>query len=415
MKNDDKKVFLNSEIMDADKHAPTDALLASSDYNDDEEELEMLEELEEDDFDELEELEELEDEEPVEEPEKNVEDSDIVEGSEEPLEENADEQPDDQADEQPDSQPSEEQTESLDEAVAELPAEETVQDGPVQEEPVQEEPKHEEPAQAQEASPAPKAVEKKTSTKAQSKKSTVRATAETEYGEDSEDKLDPYKSKNSAATEGVWAAATINVKKSSKKKATTETDSETADKPAKKSAKKPTDDSKQKNVAADVTAQNEKKDAAPVAKAPADKKSTAKKEDKNMSNDEEKVLIEADETKPQHGKFVIKKTDKGNFVYKLYSSNKRVLAVPGGAYKDLVACKGGIQSVINNAATAPIEDQTLKKPVEQKCPKWEIYLDNNKRRLYGQGRRKERHRRYRSRGTRRVRCEKRRPLVSLQI
>ena len=357
--------------MDADKHAPTGALLASSDYNDDEEELEMLEELEEDDFDELEELEELEDEEPVEEPEKNVEDSDIVEGSEEPLEENADEQPDDQADEQPDSQPSEEQTESLDEAVAELPAEETVQDGPVQEEP-----KHEEPAQAQEASPAPKTVEKKTSTKAQSKKSTVRATAETEYGEDSEDKLDPYKSKNSAATEGVWAAATINVKKSSKKKATTETDSETADKPAKKAAKKPTDDSKQKNAAADVTALNEKKDAAPVAKAPAEKKSTAKKEDKNMSNDEEKVLIEADETKPQHGKFVIKKTDKGNFVYKLYSSNKRVLAVPGGAYKDLAACKGGIQSVINNAATAPIEDQTLKKPVEQKCPKWEIYLDN---------------------------------------
>ena len=37
--------------------------------------------------------------------------------------------------------------------------------------------------------------------------------------------------------------------------------------------------------------------------------------------------------------------------------------------------KTGINSIIKNAADAPVEDQTLKKVVEQKCPKWEIYLD----------------------------------------
>lgn len=74
-------------------------------------------------------------------------------------------------------------------------------------------------------------------------------------------------------------------------------------------------------------------------------------------------------------KFVYRKTDKGNYVYKLYSSNYRVIAIGGEPYSSLSAMKTGINSIIKNAADAPIEDQTLKKVVEQKCPKWEIYLD----------------------------------------
>ena len=35
----------------------------------------------------------------------------------------------------------------------------------------------------------------------------------------------------------------------------------------------------------------------------------------------------------------------------------------------------GIKSVIANAATAPIEDQTLKSVTTVPFPKWEIYLD----------------------------------------
>ncbi len=88
----------------------------------------------------------------------------------------------------------------------------------------------------------------------------------------------------------------------------------------------------------------------------------------------ETVIVEGTQGVP-HGKFVIKRTDNDNFVFKLFSSNRRVVAVAAGQYSSLGACKVGIQSVINNAATAPIEDQTLKNVVEQKCPKWIIYND----------------------------------------
>lgn len=88
----------------------------------------------------------------------------------------------------------------------------------------------------------------------------------------------------------------------------------------------------------------------------------------------EKVLIAGDDSIP-HGKFVIKLTEKGNYVYKLYSYNYRVVAIGAEQYSALPSCKGGIQSVIKNAANAPVEDLTLKNPVEQKCPKWVIYKD----------------------------------------
>ena len=88
----------------------------------------------------------------------------------------------------------------------------------------------------------------------------------------------------------------------------------------------------------------------------------------------EQVIEAGDESAP-HGKFVIKKTDKGNFVYKLYSSNYRVVAIGAGLYTSISNCKTGINSVRNNAATAPIEDQTLQKWEELKFPKWQIYTD----------------------------------------
>ena len=88
----------------------------------------------------------------------------------------------------------------------------------------------------------------------------------------------------------------------------------------------------------------------------------------------ETVIIEGAQGVP-HGKFVIKRTDKDNFVFKLFSANNKVVAISAGFYTSLSACKSGIQSVINNAAVAPIEDQTLKNIKEQKCPKWIIYND----------------------------------------
>ena len=90
----------------------------------------------------------------------------------------------------------------------------------------------------------------------------------------------------------------------------------------------------------------------------------------------ETVLVAGNPDAP-HGKFVIKRTDNANFVFRLFAANQRVLAVTAGFYASLSACKGGIQSLIKNAATAPIEDQTLKNVTEQKCPKWVIFTDKS--------------------------------------
>lgn len=107
--------------------------------------------------------------------------------------------------------------------------------------------------------------------------------------------------------------------------------------------------------------------AAPVKAEKAPKAAPAKDEVK------EQVIVEGEGK--IHGKFVIKKTDNGNFVFKLYSSNYRVIAIGAQPYKDIKSCRGGITSVMNNAEKAPIENQTLKKFDVQKCPKWEVYAD----------------------------------------
>lgn len=110
-----------------------------------------------------------------------------------------------------------------------------------------------------------------------------------------------------------------------------------------------------------------KKETATVTEQPAKEETIAKAAPKKQSAQPAEVVKKA--------KFVYRKTDKGNYVYKLYSSNYRVIAIGGEPYSSLSAMKTGINSIIKNAADAPVEDQTLKKVVEQKCPKWEIYLD----------------------------------------
>ena len=144
----------------------------------------------------------------------------------------------------------------------------------------------------------------------------------------------------------------------------------TAAKPAAKTAAKP---------AAKTAAKPAAKAEAPAktaAKKPAAAKETAKPATKPATKPEkEEQIIEAGDASAPHGKFVIKKTDKGHFVYKLYSSNYRVVAIGAEPYSSLSACKSGIASVRNNAATAPIEDQTLQKWEELKFPKWQIYTD----------------------------------------
>jgi len=129
----------------------------------------------------------------------------------------------------------------------------------------------------------------------------------------------------------------------------------------------------EKVVKAKAPAKEEKAaKAAPVKEEAPAKAEKATKATAKADNDET-VIVEGEGK--THGKYVIKKTDKGNFVFKLYSSNFRVVAIGAQAYTTLGAAKIGIQSVINNAEKAPIENQTLKNYETLKFPKWEIYLD----------------------------------------
>lgn len=111
----------------------------------------------------------------------------------------------------------------------------------------------------------------------------------------------------------------------------------------------------------------------PIKEAPVKEEEKAHKAETKTVKDEETVIVEGEGK--VHGKYVIKKTDKGNFVFKLYSSNYRVVAIGAQAYTTLGAAKIGIQSIINNAEKAPVENQTLKNYEVEKFPKWEIYQD----------------------------------------
>ncbi len=73
------------------------------------------------------------------------------------------------------------------------------------------------------------------------------------------------------------------------------------------------------------------------------------------------------------GTFNITKTLKGFFRFSLVAPNHQTILTSQN-YTTLKNCRDGIASIQKNA-TAPIEDNTLQKPVVQKFPKYEIYLD----------------------------------------
>ncbi|MBQ2775021.1 MAG: YegP family protein [Clostridia bacterium] len=74
------------------------------------------------------------------------------------------------------------------------------------------------------------------------------------------------------------------------------------------------------------------------------------------------------------GKFVINQTATG-FTFCLKAGNGETIATGGEVYSTLASCKGGINSVINNAPIAAVEDQTVEGYETEKNPKFEIYLD----------------------------------------
>ncbi len=73
------------------------------------------------------------------------------------------------------------------------------------------------------------------------------------------------------------------------------------------------------------------------------------------------------------GKFVIKKTNTG-FKFDLKASNGEVIAT-SEVYESLASARNGVQSVINNAPVANVEDQTVEGFEKEKHPKFEMYTD----------------------------------------
>ena len=358
----DEIIFLESEILEDDDDAPVGTLVAPPEEAPKEEEPIAQAPAE-----------EPQEEAPAEEPEAVEEEpQEVAEApAEEPVEEPA-----------PEEQPKEEPI------AEEQPAEEPApQEEPQAEEKV-EEPQEEEPKE--EVKPARKPRAKK-----EDKVTSKDSTAINIKGSDLNNELassDFVVKQSKPATivkskkvkeDDVWQVAPVA------NKAEEEPKKEPAKKaPAKKAAPAPKAEAPKEEPKKAPAKKAEPKAAPAPAKAKSTPKSTeekkmatkeakpaAKPAPKKDDKPQEKVLVEGTGDPKTRAKFVIKVTDNGNYVYKLFSSNKRVVAIGAQPYPALPSCKTGIQSVIKNSGTAPIEDQTLQKPVEQKCPKWVIFLD----------------------------------------
>lgn len=106
------------------------------------------------------------------------------------------------------------------------------------------------------------------------------------------------------------------------------------------------------------------------------KKLNAKKATKSVADtaDIEATEVVTEVKTARNGSFDIKKSKDGRFVFNLYSAN-RVIIATSQVYSSSQSALTGIKSVMANAASAEIEDLTLKKPAPKAYPKWEIYID----------------------------------------
>ena len=73
------------------------------------------------------------------------------------------------------------------------------------------------------------------------------------------------------------------------------------------------------------------------------------------------------------GKFVIRKTNTG-IKFDLKAGNGEVIAT-SEVYASENSCRAGVASVQKNAPKAAIENQTIADFAQEKCPKFEVYVD----------------------------------------
>lgn len=116
---------------------------------------------------------------------------------------------------------------------------------------------------------------------------------------------------------------------------------------------------------------------------PAPKEKTQAERETEEKHEAEAVALATDEASESValptktgpvGKFDLKKSKDGRFVFNLLAAN-RVIVATSQIYSSSSAAMNGIHSVIANAEKAPVEDQTLKNYTPIGYPKWEIYLD----------------------------------------
>ena len=195
-------------------------------------------------------------------------------------------------------------------------------------------------------------------------------------------------SKATNSTKDTSASKTSEAKKSTSKSAKNESikQKSEAKTEAENAAKKPVSTTKAKAQTDVKAATTAKKSSSTTAKNTSldAKKSDVKGDSKTNSSKKttdktpkstDKSTTSASESKsPKTGKFEIKKSKDGRFVFNLYASNSVIVAT-SQVYSSSSSAMNGIKSVIANASTAPIEDQTLKNVVTVPFPKWEIYLD----------------------------------------
>ena len=111
-----------------------------------------------------------------------------------------------------------------------------------------------------------------------------------------------------------------------------------------------------------------------TAKKPAAKKATPKSTPAKKPAAEEKAELAPTKVAGANGKFEIKRTSDGRYMFNVRAGNTQVIA-SSQIYSSMAACKNGIASVGANAPIAAIEDQTLQTINEEKCPKFQIYFD----------------------------------------
>lgn len=204
-----------------------------------------------------------------------------------------------------------------------------------------------------------KSTQKKTSasTAVAKKETTVKKTSETKKATSAAAKKPEAKAASSKVEKKPVAEAKKEVKAASAAKKAT-----TAKKETTKEVKKPvsTEAKKPATTKAKASLQPEKKETKkPVAAKAAPQKDA-------------ETITESKTTRS--GKFEIKKSKDGRFVFNLYASNNVIVAT-SQVYSSSTSAVNGIKSVVANAASAQIEDQSLKKVTPVPFPKWEIYQD----------------------------------------